>query len=132
MKKISVVITGSTGMVGRGVLNECLKDDRVEKVLVVNRSPLGLEHAKLKEVLTKDFFDPSTYQEALRGYNACFFCLGISSVGMKEPEYSRITYDLTKTFAEAFPRGEPWQYISAMSPEPVPTPPKRAAPCGPV
>ena len=99
--KISAIITGATGMVGEGVLHECLNDPAVEKVLIINRKPSGFIHPKLSEIVHQDFFDLSTVQSKLRGYDACFFCLGVSSVGMKEPEYYRLTYTLTMNFANA-------------------------------
>jgi len=97
---IKVIITGATGMVGEGVLLECLENPAVEKVLMVNRRPFALTHAKLKECIVPDFFklDESTSQ--LTGYDACFFCAGISSVGLNEAEYTRITYDTTLHFAQ--------------------------------
>ena len=82
-------------MVGEGVLNEALKHPDVESILVIGRRSCNVEHQKLKELLHNDFFDYSTLREHLRGFNACFFCLGVSSVGMNEQDYSRITYDLT-------------------------------------
>lgn len=97
---MKVIITGSTGMVGRGVLLECLEDDRIESVLLLNRHPLDLKHPKIKELLVRDFFDWTGFLEQLKGYQACFFCLGISSVGMSEEAYSRITYDLTLALAK--------------------------------
>lgn len=102
--KIRVIVTGATGMVGEGVLNECLNHPMVEAVLIVNRKPSGFTHAKLKEVLHGDFFDLSAIEEQLVGYNACYFCLGVSSVGMKEPEYTKLTYDLTLNFAKTLSR----------------------------
>jgi hypothetical protein len=99
-KKLKVIITGTTGMVGEGVLHECLQHNDVEQVLLVNRKTSGLTHPKLKEILHTDFFNLSAIEEQLGGYNACFFCLGVSSVGMKEPEYYHLTYDLTMHFAE--------------------------------
>lgn len=87
-------------MVGKGVLLECLDHDDVEEVLVVNRSTVGMEHPKLKEILHKDFFDLSAIKDQLQGYNACFFCLGVSAAGMSEEKYHRLTYDLTIHFAE--------------------------------
>jgi hypothetical protein len=98
--KSKVIITGSTGMVGKGVLLECLEDQDVESVLVLNRQPLGMEHEKLKEVIIKDFFDLEPFRDQLKGYNTCFFCLGISSAGLSEEQYRKITYDLTINFAE--------------------------------
>jgi len=86
-------------MVGEGVLHECLLSPDVEKVLVVGRRPCGTTHTKLTEIIHKDFFDLSPIESQLAGYNACFFCLGVSSVGMKKPEYEKMTYDLTMNFA---------------------------------
>ncbi len=100
MKK--VVITGGTGMVGKGVLYECLDDPNIEEVLCLGRSPLGMTHPKLKECLSKDLMNTSTYAEALKGYDACFFCLGISSFRMNEEDYAKITYDLTMAIAKEF------------------------------
>jgi hypothetical protein len=97
--KIKAIVTGATGMVGEGVLHECLLHDDVEEVLVVGRRSCGVTHPKLKEVLTPDFFDLAAIEKQLQGYNACFFCLGVSSVGMKEPEYFKLTYTLTMNFA---------------------------------
>lgn len=82
-------------MVGEGVLHEALKHSDVESILVIGRRSCNVKHKKLKELLHKDFFNYSTIGKHLRGFNACFFCLGVSSVGMNEQDYSRITYDLT-------------------------------------
>ncbi len=90
-----VIITGTTGMVGEGVLHECLSHPDVQHVLVINRQPCGISHPKLTEILHHDFFDLSSVASQLSHYHACFFCLGVSSVGRKEAEYSRLTYDLT-------------------------------------
>jgi uncharacterized protein YbjT (DUF2867 family) len=98
--KVKIIVTGATGMVGEGVLRECLQHEDVEQVLVVNRRPCGVSHPKLKEIIHGDFFDLSPIASELKGYNACFFCLGVSSVGMKEDEYGHKTYDLTIHFAE--------------------------------
>ena len=114
-QKIRVIITGTTGMVGEGVLHECLKHPMVEAVLIVNRRPLGVQHPKLKEVVHADFYDITPIEEQLKGYNACFFCLGVSSVGMKEPEYYKLTYTLTMGFATALAKLNPgmtFEYIS--------------------
>ncbi len=97
--KIKAIITGATGMVGEGVLHECLLHPNVESVLLINRKTCGVKHEKLKEIILKDFFDLSSIEEQLKGYNACYFCAGVSSVGKKEDEYKRITYDLTLNFA---------------------------------
>ena len=93
--KVRAIITGATGMVGEGVLLECLQHPDVEAVLVINRRPCGVVHEKLKEIVHKDFFNIIPVADQLTGYNACFFCLGVSSIGMKEPEYTHLTYDLT-------------------------------------
>jgi hypothetical protein len=105
--KIRAVITGSTGMVGEGILLECLKHPAVESVLVINRRPCGISHTKLQEIIHTDFFDLNPVESMLSGYNACFFCAGVSSLGMKEPEYKRFTYDLTMSFAKALSRLNP-------------------------
>jgi len=96
---IRVIITGTTGMVGEGVLHECLHSPDVEKILVVSRKPGGVSDPKLSELIVPDFFDLSAIETKLSGYNACFFCLGVSSVGMKKEDYERMTYDLTMNFA---------------------------------
>jgi hypothetical protein len=98
--KIKAIITGATGMVGEGVLHICLNSSDVESVLVINRKPCGIKHEKLKEIIHKDFLDLSGVEDQLSGYNACYFCAGVSSVGKKEDEYKRITYDLTMNFAK--------------------------------
>src|ERR1044072_6321525 len=92
---MKVILFGATGMVGQGVLRECLLDPGIEQVLVVGRSPTGQRHAKLREVLHKDFTDFSTIESDLTGYDACFFCLGVSSVGMDAERYRHLTYDIT-------------------------------------
>jgi uncharacterized protein YbjT (DUF2867 family) len=104
VSNIRVIITGASGMVGEGVLHECLLSPDVEKVLVVGRRPCGTTHTKLTEIIHKDFFDLSPIESQLAGYNACFFCLGVSSVGMKKPDYERMTYDLTMNFAGTLAR----------------------------
>jgi uncharacterized protein YbjT (DUF2867 family) len=94
-KKIRAIVTGSTGMVGEGVMHECLQHPDVVAVLVINRKPCGVVHPKLKEIIHSDFFDFSPIEDQLYGYNACYFCLGVTSIGKKEPEYYRLTYTLT-------------------------------------
>ncbi|WP_259014762.1 NAD-dependent epimerase/dehydratase family protein [Emticicia fluvialis] len=93
--QINVIVTGATGMVGEGVLHECLLHKEVAQVLVINRKPCGVQHPKLKEIIHNDFHDFSAIESQLTGYNACFFCLGVSSVGMKEEQYYKLTYSLT-------------------------------------
>ena len=104
---ISVIITGATGMVGEGVLLECLADARVGRVLAINRKPSGLTHPKLAEIVHADFFDLAPIQAQLAGYDACFFCLGVSSVGMSEADYARVTQDLTLELGRALARLNP-------------------------
>ncbi len=86
-------------MVGKSVLLECLEDEDVESVLLINRRPLNMSHKKVTEIIHQDFHDTSLLADAIKHYNACFFCLGVSSVGMKEDEYQKLTYDLTLGFA---------------------------------
>ncbi|EDM34751.1 hypothetical protein PBAL39_14379 [Pedobacter sp. BAL39] len=97
---MKVIITGATGMVGEGVLFECLKNTNVKEVLIVSRKHYEMSHPKLKELLVSDFSDLDDFSKDLKGYDACFYCAGISSVGVKEEEYNRITYDMTLTFAK--------------------------------
>lgn len=98
--KIKAIITGASGMVGEGVLHECLLHENVESVLVVGRRPCGTSHPKLKEILIESFFDLSSIESQLTGYQACFFCLGVSSVGLNEQEYFNLTHTLTLNFAQ--------------------------------
>jgi uncharacterized protein YbjT (DUF2867 family) len=97
---MKIILTGSTGMVGEGVLTECLQHPDVTSVLIINRRPVNRAHLKLNEVIHKDFHDLSAIKDQLSGYDACFFCLGVSSIGKKEPEYTHLTYDLTMNFAK--------------------------------
>ncbi len=90
-----VIITGTTGMVGEGVMLECLANDKISAVLSVSRRSNGYTHPKLKEYLVPDFLALLENDVNLSGYDACFFCAGVSSIGMKEPEYTRLTYDTT-------------------------------------
>jgi uncharacterized protein YbjT (DUF2867 family) len=116
--KVKAIITGATGMVGEGVLHECLLHQDVEEVLVINRKPCGVQHPKLKEIIHKDFQDFSPIEFQLKGYNACFFCLGVSSVGMKEDEYYKLTYTLTLHVANTLVKYNPdmtFCYISGAS-----------------
>lgn len=105
--KINAIVTGATGMVGEGVLHECLLHPDMEQVLVINRKPSGVSHPKLKEIIHKDFFNLAPIEKQLSGYNACFFCLGVSSVGMKEAEYKHLTYDLTLNVASLLAKLNP-------------------------
>jgi hypothetical protein len=101
------IITGATGMVGEGILLECLNHPAVEQVLVINRKPGGMSHPKLREIVHTDFFNLSPIEHQLAGYDACFFCLGISSVGISPQEYKHVTYDLTLNVAQRLAKGNP-------------------------
>ena len=101
-----VILFGATGMVGQAVLRECLRDDTVDTVLAVGRNSTGGTHPKIRELIRSDMFDFGPVPE-LRGYDACLFCLGVSSVGMKEAEYTRLTYDLTLGWARMLARLNP-------------------------
>lgn len=104
---LKIIITGTTGMVGEGVLLHCLNDPRVEKVLAVSRKSAGHTHAKLTELLIPDFMKLDAVESQLTGYDACFYGAGISSVGMDEATYTRITYDTPLHFAELLARLNP-------------------------
>jgi uncharacterized protein YbjT (DUF2867 family) len=112
-----VVLFGATGMVGQGVLRECLLDPDVESVLSVGRTATGQSHVKLRELVHRDFLDFSPIESELSGFDACFFCLGVSSAGMKEDDYRRITYDFTMAAARTLARLNPdmtFVYVSGM------------------
>ena len=104
---MKVILFGGSGMVGQGVLRECLIDPGVEAVLSIGRSPLGVEHPKLRELLHKDFTDYSAIEPQLAGYDACFFTLGVSSIGMDAERYRHLTYDLTMAAARTLARLNP-------------------------
>jgi uncharacterized protein YbjT (DUF2867 family) len=112
---VKIILFGATGMVGQGALRECLLDPEVTGVLAVGRGATGQQHAKLRELVHANLFDYSGVEEQLRGYDACFFCLGVSSAGMKEQDYTRVTYDLTMAAAETLARVSPemtFEYVS--------------------
>jgi len=104
---MKVIVTGATGMVGEGVLLECLANDAVEKVLSVARKPCGHTHAKLEECIVPDFRDLKAVEPQLTGYDACFYCAGVSSVGMSEADYTVVTYDTPLAFATTLARLNP-------------------------
>ena len=104
---IRTIITGATGMVGEAVLLECLDNPAVAQVLVIGRKPGGRSHPKLREVIHADFFDPAPLASQVTGYDACFFCLGVSSVGMEAEQYRRMTYDLTLGVAQVLAKANP-------------------------
>lgn len=104
---MKAIIFGATGMVGRGVLLECLEDPEVSAVLAVGRAPTDVDNPKLTEVIHQDFFDYSAIEDGLTGFDACFFCLGVSAAGMSEEKYRRLTHDLTLAAAETLARLNP-------------------------
>jgi uncharacterized protein YbjT (DUF2867 family) len=106
-EKLKVILTGATGMVGEGVLYECLQNDNVAKILVLTRKATGYTHPKLTEVIHEDFFDISDLSRVIEGYDSCFFCLGVTSLGKKEPEYTKITHTLTLNFAQTLLKHNP-------------------------
>jgi uncharacterized protein YbjT (DUF2867 family) len=115
---MKVILFGATGMVGQGVLRECLIDPGVESVLAVVRSPTGQRHAKLREIVHADFMDYSAIESELTGYDACFFCLGVSSVGMDAERYRHLTYDITMAAATTLSRLNPgmvFTYVTGRS-----------------
>ncbi|WP_346318489.1 NAD-dependent epimerase/dehydratase family protein [Chitinophaga sp. YIM B06452] len=105
--KIRVIITGATGMVGEGVLHECLQHPAVEAVLIINRKPSGFSHPKLKEIIHEDFYNLTPLAAELTGYNACFFCLGVSAIGKDEVTYYKLTHTLTLHAAEVMCKASP-------------------------
>ena len=116
-----VLLFGATGMIGQGVLRECLRDERVTEVLAVGRTSLGREHPRLRELLVADLFDLSPVADQLAGVDASFFCVGVSSAGMSGADYRRVTLDLTtavaRTVAAASP-GSVFVYVSAAGADP--------------
>jgi uncharacterized protein YbjT (DUF2867 family) len=104
---MKVILFGATGMVGQGVLRECLLDPGIDAVLTVGRSPLREQQPKLREIVQSDFTDYSAIESQLTGYDACFFCLGVSSIGMAEERYRHLTYDITLAAAKTLARLNP-------------------------
>lgn len=113
---MKVIITGATGMVGKGILLECLDHESISEILVIGRSKVGIEHPKLKELIHKDFTNFSDVKEKLNDYDACFFSLGISSQGLNKEDYKIITYDFTLALAKTLFEINPemtFNYVSA-------------------
>src|SRR6266700_5483079 len=104
---MKVILFGATGMVGQGILRECLLDPDVQHILSIVRTPSGQHHPKLRELVHTNFFDYSAIEPELTGFDACFFCLGVSSAGMDEAKYKRLTYDLTLAAATTLARPNP-------------------------
>ena len=113
--KLKIILTGATGMVGEGVLLECLQNPLVGEVLTVSRKPSGQQHPKLKELIVPDFFTINDYEKSLAGYDACFYCAGISSLGLDEKTYTNITYDTTLHFAGVLKRLNPQMVLTFVS-----------------
>lgn len=112
---LKVIITGATGMVGEGVLQECISNPEVEEILLINRKTSSYSGEKIKEILHQDFYDIHSIAQQLKNYDACFFCLGTSSVGMKEEDYYKITYTLTINFARTLSALNPQMTFCYMS-----------------
>jgi uncharacterized protein YbjT (DUF2867 family) len=104
---MKTLIFGASGMVGQGVLRECLLDPDIDAVLTVGRSATGVTHAKLRELVRPDLMRYQEIEADLRGFDACFFCLGVSSFGLSEPQYEHMTYDITMAAAETLSRLNP-------------------------
>ncbi|HUL56757.1 MAG TPA: hypothetical protein VLT60_07140 [Usitatibacter sp.] len=114
---MKVILFGATGMVGKGVLRQCLLDPGVEAVVSIGRKPSGVSHPKLRDLVREDMFDFSVNAAEVNGFDACFFCLGVSSATMSEAEYTHLTYDLTMGWAHALARVNPamrFLYVSGM------------------
>ena len=115
---MKVIITGATGMVGEGVLFECINNPKISKILIVGRKKYDTSSTKVKQLIVPDFLKINEYKEQLKGYDACFFCAGISSVGLKEKEYTVITYDTSMIFAKTLLEVNPnivFNYVSGRS-----------------
>jgi uncharacterized protein YbjT (DUF2867 family) len=97
---LNVILFGATGMIGQGVLRECLLDADVRRVLTIGRNATGVQHAKLQEIAHADLWNYAAIEDRLRGFDACFFCLGVTSAGMSEADYTRVTYGITIAAAE--------------------------------
>jgi uncharacterized protein YbjT (DUF2867 family) len=104
---MNVILFGATGMIGQGVLRECLLEQEVQRVQTVGRSPTGVSHPKLREIVHGDLWDYSAIEADLAGFDACFFCLGVSAAGMPEAAYERVTYGITMAAAEALAKLNP-------------------------
>ena len=114
---MKVIITGATGMVGEGVMHECQIDDKVTEILLISRKEYITKHPKVKQLILKDISALEQYASEISGYDACFFCMGVSSVGMKEDKYTQLTYDLTLKFAKHIVKnneGMTFTYVSGI------------------
>ena len=111
MRRMKIILTGATGFVGEGILLECLKDERVEKVLSISRKPCGHKHEKLEELITKDLLQLPEGDERLQGYDAMLYCAGISANGLSEQQYRPVTYDIPLHLAQILPDKEQMTYV---------------------
>lgn len=115
---LKIILTGATGMVGEGILQECIKNSNVEKITIINRKPSGYYHPKIEEIIINKLNDVFKIQEKISTHNTCFFCAGISSIGLNEEEYTEATYDLTLNFAKSLANINPQMtfcYVSGAS-----------------
>ncbi len=115
---MKIILTGATGMVGEGVLMECIQNPKVSEILIVGRRKYDVDHPKVKQLLVPDFLKIENFSNDLKGYDACFFCAGISSVGMSEEKYTVITYDTTMVFAKTLLKENPnmvFNFVSGRS-----------------
>ena len=114
---MKVIVTGATGMVGKGVLLECLDHSELTEVLSISRKTCGISHPKLKELIHRDFSEFASVAEELKGYTACYACMGVSSAGMKEEQYTRMTYGFTLALANELLKIDPgmtFNYVSGV------------------
>jgi uncharacterized protein YbjT (DUF2867 family) len=119
---VKVLLFGATGMVGQGVLRECLLDPGVTSIISIVRNPSGKQDAKLRELVLANFYDLSPIASELTGIDGCYYCIGVTSTGMKEPEYRRISYDMTMVAAELLVQQNPamtFIYVSALGSDPT-------------
>lgn len=119
---VRVIVFGASGMVGHGALHACLRDDAVTEVLAVLRTPLAVEHPKLRQIVHTDFTDYTAVQDQLTNLDACFYCLGVSAVGRSEAEYTRVTYDYALATARALITASPaltFVYVSGEGTDPT-------------
>jgi uncharacterized protein YbjT (DUF2867 family) len=112
---MKVIITGASGMVGKGVLYECMDDTRVSEILIINRNTLAINHPKVKEILHQDFTNFSSLAVDLKGYDACFHCMGISSAGVSEEKYAELTFTVSAQLAEVLYQSNPQMLFNYVS-----------------
>lgn len=114
-KKINVIITGATGMVGEGVLHECINSDYINKIMVVGRRSCGLSHSKIEEIVLSDMMNVSSISEKFKEYDACFFCMGSTSLGKSDDEYYHISYTIPMEFGKVMSEINPQMYFLYIS-----------------